>query len=155
MTVWAPRTWRLRSRTVDTANHTLVMGIVNVTPDSFSDGGAFTSRDSSDAIDHEAAIAHARYLVACGADLVDIGGESTRPGASPVDEAEELVRVLPVVAALAGDGIAVSIDTFKPAVAYAAVAAGAEIINDVTGLRQPEMIDAAVETGAGVVIMHM
>jgi dihydropteroate synthase len=130
------------------------MGIVNVTPDSFSDGGTFTAGADGDA-DHDAAIAHARSLVDGGADLIDVGGESTRPGAGPVDAEEELARVLPVVAAMARDGVPVSIDTSKAAVAQAAVAAGAEIINDVTGFRDPQMIDVAVATGAGIVIMHM
>ena len=130
------------------------MGIVNVTPDSFSDGGTF-SDESTGAIDHDAAIGHAQNLVASGADLIDVGGESTRPGAAPIDTAEELERVLPVVASLARDGIPVSIDTSKPEVARAAVEVGAEVINDVTGLRDPQMIGVAVDTGAGVVIMHM
>src|SRR5690606_6835690 len=101
----------------------LVMGVVNVTPDSFSDGGAFA--------DHAAAIAHGLRLAEEGADWIDVGGESTRPGATPVPEAEELRRVLPVVEALAGEGLAVSIDTRKEAVARAAVAAGATLLNDV------------------------
>jgi dihydropteroate synthase len=130
------------------------MGIVNVTPDSFSDGGSFVESAGA-AADHAAAIAHARSLIADGADLIDVGGESTRPGAGSIDTGTELARVLPVVASLAGDGVVVSIDTSKPDVARAAVAAGAEIVNDVTGLRNPEMIDVAAETGAGVVIMHM
>jgi dihydropteroate synthase len=99
------------------------MGVVNVTPDSFSDGGHFA--------DHAAAVAHGRQLVADGADWIDVGGESTRPGAAPVDEAEERRRVLPVVRALAGDGIPVSIDTRKEGVARAAVEAGATLLNDV------------------------
>src|SRR4029450_8815712 len=98
------------------------MGVVNVTPDSFSDVGRF--------LDHDAALAHARALVAQGAHWIDVGGESTRPRADPVPEAEELRRVLPVVEALAGDGVSVSIDTRKAAVAEAAVAAGARRINE-------------------------
>ncbi len=100
------------------------MGVVNVTPDSFSDGGRFA--------DHRAAVAHGRALAAEGADWIDVGGESTRPGAAPVDEAEELRRVVPVVESLAGDGLRVSVDTRKAAVARAAVAAGASLLNDVS-----------------------
>jgi dihydropteroate synthase len=125
------------------------MGIVNVTPDSFSDGGQF--------LDTDAAIAHALQLVADGADLIDIGGESTRPYPEPVGADEELRRVLPVVERLTGEAaVPISIDTSKAAVARAAVDAGAEIINDVTGLAgDPEMVRAALETGAGVCVMHM
>lgn len=123
------------------------MGVVNVTPDSFSDGGAFASP--------EAAIAHGMQLVDAGADIVDVGGESTRPGADPVDEAEERRRIMPVVAALVAEEAVVSIDTSKPGVAAAAVAAGAEIINDVGGLREPGMAEVCIESAAGVVIMHM
>ena len=140
-------TWRLRSRTLDNRDHTLVMGILNVTPDSFSDGGAYD--DLADAIDH------ARRLVADGADIVDVGGESTRPGAAPVPVDVELARVIPVVETLAAEGIVVSIDTSKAEVARRAVDAGAEIVNDVTGLRDPAMVAACVEAGPGVVIMHM
>ena len=118
------------------------MGVVNVTPDSFSDGGRY--------LDPEAAVEHGRALVAQGADWLDVGGESTRPGASPVDEAEELRRVLPVVEALAADGLRVSIDTRKPAVARAAAAAGASLLNDV-GASQGEL---AAELGIGWVAMH-
>lgn len=105
-------------------DRTLVMGVLNVTPDSFSDGGLHE--------DHAAAVAHGRRLVAEGADLVDVGGESTRPGASRVDEAEELRRVLPVVRALAEDGIVVSVDTLRAAVAVESVRAGALVVNDVS-----------------------
>lgn len=124
-----------------------IMGIVNVTPDSFSDGGRFLAS--------EAAIAHARKLMAQGADILDIGGESTRPGAAPVDEAEELDRVIPVVKALAAEGAVVSIDTMKPTVARAAVAAGACIWNDVSALAAPDAVQAAAELGCEVVLMHM
>ncbi len=118
------------------------MGVLNVTPDSFSDGGRFA--------DHSAAIAHGRALDEAGADWIDVGGESTRPGASPVSELEELRRVLPVVEALAGDGLRVSIDTRKPAVARAAVAAGAALINDVgAGLGA-----IAAELGVAWAAMH-
>jgi len=117
------------------------MGIVNVTPDSFSDGGRF--------LDHAAAIAHGLELVAEGADLVDVGGESTRPGAAPVDEATELERVLPVITALAPH-VRVSIDTVKPDVARAAVEAGATLVNDVSCSLDP----VAAELGVGWVAMH-
>jgi dihydropteroate synthase len=125
------------------------MGIVNVTPDSFSDGGTF--------LDVDAAVAHALSLVADGADLLDIGGESTRPGATPVPVAVELERVLPVVRRLVDEtGVPLSIDTHKASVARAAIEAGAEIINDVTGFEgDPAMIGVAVDTGAGLCVMHM
>jgi dihydropteroate synthase len=123
------------------------MGVLNVTPDSFSDGGRYQSLD--------AAIAHGRRLSDEGADIIDVGGESTRPGADPVAAADELAKVLPVVGALAADGIAVSIDTAKPEVAEAAVAAGAVVVNDVTGLANPAMLESVAGSGAGVVIMHM
>ncbi len=125
-----------------------IMGIVNATPDSFSDGGRF--------LEPEAAIAHALRLAGEGADLVDVGGESTRPGADPVPAAEELRRVLPVVAGLRARGFAlpISIDTFKGAVARAAVAAGADLVNDVTGLSDPELGAAVAEAGVPVVLQH-
>ena len=124
------------------------MGVVNVTDDSFSDGGEF--------MDAEAAIAHGRKLADEGAEIIDVGGESTRPGAKPVGEEEELRRVLPVVRALAGDPrFVVSIDTMKSGVAKAALEAGAEIVNDVTGLREAAMRDVVKAAGAGAVIMHM
>jgi len=124
------------------------MGVVNVTPDSFSDGGLY--------LDPRAAIAHGEELVAQGADIVDVGGESTRPGAAPVAVEEELRRVGPVVAGLAGLGIEVSVDTSKAAVAAAALDAGATIVNDVTALRgDPEMAALVAERGAGLVLMHM
>ena len=129
------------------AERPAVMGVLNVTPDSFSDGGEF--------LDTDAAIAHGIALAEEGADLVDVGGESTRPGAEPVDLEEELKRVLPVVEALTAEEIAVSIDTMKPEVARQAVAAGAVAINDVNGLRAPGMLEAAAETRAFVCIMHM
>jgi len=118
------------------------MGVLNVTPDSFSDGGRY--------VDADAAIAHGRSLVAEGADLVDVGGESTRPGADPVDVATELARVLPVVEVLS-DEVRVSIDTRKPEVAEAAVAAGATLVNDVSA----SLAAVAAATGAGWVAMHM
>lgn len=125
-----------------------VMGIVNVTPDSFSDGGAHDTT--------EAAVAHGLQLVAEGADLLDIGGESTRPGAEPVSVDEELRRVIPVIEGLAArTGVPLSIDTFKPEVMRAAVAAGAGMINDIHALRQEGALAAAAELGVPVVLMHM
>ncbi|MCC7155982.1 MAG: dihydropteroate synthase [Bryobacterales bacterium] len=127
---------------------TAIMGILNVTPDSFSDGGRFGG----------AALAaeEGRRMFAAGASIVDVGGESTRPGAAPVSEDAELERVLPVVRLLAGEGGGrVSVDTMKPRVAGACLSAGATLVNDVSGLRDPEMIEAAASHRAGVVIMHM
>lgn len=125
-----------------------VMGIVNVTPDSFSDGGAHDTT--------EAAVAHGLKLVAEGADLLDIGGESTRPGAAPVSIDEELRRVVPVIEQLAArTSVPISIDTFKPEVMRAAVAAGAGMINDIFGLRQEGALEAAADAGVPVVLMHM
>ena len=125
------------------------MGIVNVTPDSFSDGGRWFVA--------ERAVAHGLELVAEGADLLDVGGESTRPGAAPVDEAEELRRVVPVIRSLVGNcGVPVSVDTRRPAVARAAVEAGACIINDIMPFDGDEAMAQVVrETGAGIVLMHM
>jgi dihydropteroate synthase len=124
------------------------MGVVNVTPDSFSDGGRFA--------DPEAAVAHGRALVDAGADLLDIGGESTRPGADPVDPAEELRRILPVVAELASVGVPLSVDTTKAAVAAAAIDAGAIVVNDVSaGRHDPELLAVVAERECGVVLMHM
>jgi dihydropteroate synthase len=125
------------------------MGVVNVTPDSFSDGGRY--------LDAEAAVAHAVRLVEEGADLLDIGAESTRPGADPVDEAEERRRAIPVVTAVAkAVTVPISIDTSKAAVAQAALDAGAVLVNDVTALRgDPAMVEVIVRTGAGIVLMHM
>ena len=124
-----------------------VMGILNVTPDSFSDGGRF--------LDRTLAIAHARAMLADGADLVDVGGESTRPGAVPVGEAEEIDRVVPVIEALVSDGAIVSVDTMKPAVMRAAIAAGASMVNDVRALREPGALEAVAQGGAAVCLMHM
>ena len=124
-----------------------VMGIVNVTPDSFSDGGLW--------LDPEKAIAHGIELVEQGADLVDVGGESTRPGAKRVTEEEELRRVVPVITGLAAAGVVVSVDTMRAAVAEAAVAAGAKVINDVSGGRaDADMVKVAAETGVPFVVMH-
>lgn len=125
-----------------------VMGIVNVTPDSFSDGGRF--------LDAQAAIAHGSELLAQGADLLDIGGESTRPGAAPVDAGEELRRVLPVVEGLVGTGVPLSVDTSKASVAAAVLAAGATVVNDVSaGSTDPDMFGVVADAGAGIVLMHM
>jgi dihydropteroate synthase len=126
-----------------------VMGVLNVTPDSFSDGGAF--------LDPAAAVAHAERMAGEGADLVDVGGESTRPGAAPVPAAEELRRVMPVIERLAEHGgIPMSIDTSKAAVARAATGAGAVLVNDVTALRgDPGMAAAVAESGADLCLVHM
>jgi dihydropteroate synthase len=141
--------WQLRTRTLNLPQRPLLMGIVNVTPDSFSDGGRYRGVD--------AAVAQGLQLVADGADLLDIGGESTRPYAEPVSATEELERVLPVVEELARQvQIPLSIDTSKAFVARAAISAGAEIINDVTGLEgDAAMVGLAIETGVGVCAMHM
>ncbi|MFF3711328.1 dihydropteroate synthase [Streptomyces phaeochromogenes] len=124
-----------------------VMGVVNVTPDSFSDGGHW--------FDTTAAVKHGLDLVAEGADLVDVGGESTRPGAARVDEAEELKRVIPVVRGLASEGVTVSVDTMRASVAERSLAAGAVLVNDVSGgLADPAMIPAVAAAGAPFVVMH-
>lgn len=125
----------------------LIMGIVNTTPDSFSDGGA--------CFDAGAAIAHALKLAEDGAAILDVGGESTRPGAQPVPLAEELRRVLPVVEALAGQGLPVSVDTRKPEVMRAALALGAVMINDVSALQVPGALQAVADSDAAVCLMHM
>lgn len=130
-----------------TRQHTSIMGVVNVTPDSFSDGGRFT--------DVDAAVARGRELAAAGADVVDVGGESTRPGSSRPEEQEERERVLPVVSALAQLGYAVSVDTMRASVAQAALEAGAVLVNDVSGgLGDPEMGPMVAQTGARYVVMH-
>lgn len=141
--------WRCGARTFDLTKKTLVMGIVNVTPDSFSDGGRFAQT--------EVAVEHGLRLAEEGADILDIGGESTRPGSDPVTLEEELRRVIPVIERLrAATSAAISIDTLKAEVARQAVAAGAEIINDITALEgDPAMAEAAARSGAGVVLMHM
>lgn len=126
------------------------MGILNVTPDSFSDGGRYTTL--------EKAVKHAQAMLSEGADILDVGGESTRPGSKPVSTEEELRRVIPVIEALCGtvDDVVVSVDTSKAEVAKEAISAGAHIINDVSALtRDPAMTDLAADTGAGVVLMHM
>ena len=124
----------------------VVFGVLNVTPDSFSDGGRY--------LGHDAAIGHGQVLVQEGADVIDVGGESTRPGAKPVAPDEELARVLPVVEDLVAGGIRVSIDTRRASVAAAAVAAGATIINDVDGGRDPGLLRVAADSGADLVLMH-
>jgi len=130
-----------------TADRTLVIGILNVTPDSFSDGGRFLAAD--------AAIAHGLSLARNGADLVDVGGESTRPGATPVTREEELRRVIDVVRALSEAGVAVSIDTMHAQVAQAAVEAGAVLVNDVSGaLADPDMAATVAALGVDMVAMH-
>lgn len=138
-----------RDRLIQWGDCPLIMGIVNVTPDSFFDGGRFT--------DPEAAMAHAVQLVEEGADLLDIGAESTRPGSFSIDEAEELRRLIPVVAAVAkAVKVPISVDTSKAVVARAAVDTGAVIINDVTALRgDPAMAEVVAESRAGLVLMHM
>lgn len=125
----------------------LVMGIVNVTPDSFSDGGQHDDTDS--------AMAHARQLIEEGAQILDLGGESTRPGADPVSVADELSRLLPVIEALRDCGVPLSIDTFKPEVMRATLDAGADMINDIYGFRQPGAIEAVAQSRCGLCVMHM
>ena len=138
-----------KDRLIEFPGRPLLMGVVNVTPDSFSDGGRY--------LDAEAAVTHAIQLVEEGADLLDIGAESTRPGADPVDEAEELHRAIPVVTAVArAVTVPISIDTSKASVAQAALDAGAVLVNDVTALRgDPAMAEVIARTGAGIVLMHM
>lgn len=142
-------TRQVKGRLLEFSDHPLIMGVVNVTPDSFFDGGRF--------FDAAAAVAHALRLVEEGADLLDIGAESTRPGADVVNEAEECRRAIPVVTAVAkAVTIPVSIDTSKAAVARAALDAGASLVNDVTALRgDSAMADLIAKTGAGIVLMHM
>nr|WP_042626482.1 dihydropteroate synthase [Burkholderia plantarii] len=125
----------------------LVMGILNVTPDSFSDGGRYVARD--------AALRQAERMLADGADLIDIGGESTRPGAPPVPLDEELARVVPIVEALQAMNVPLSIDTYKPDVMRATLVAGADLINDIRGFRQPGAIEAVSGANCGLCAMHM
>ena len=143
------KTWRLKTRTIKFGNIPCIMGIVNVTPDSFSDGGNYSDQD--------AAVAHGLRLTNDGADILDIGGESTRPYSDPVSSEEELSRVIPVIERLAATtDLPISIDTSKAEVARAALDAGAEIINDVTGLEADQaMIEVALQSGAGICAMHM
>lgn len=129
------------------AKTTQIMGVLNVTPDSFSDGGLW--------FDHDRALAHGLELMAAGADIIDVGGESTRPGSARVDEAEELRRVVPVVRELAAAGAVISVDTMRARVAAESLAAGAHIINDVSaGQSDPTMLSVAAESGAPMVLMH-
>ena len=141
--------WQCRDCTVVLGRHTLVMGILNVTPDSFSDGGDYPAPS--------AAADRALEMVAQGADIIDIGGESTRPGADPVPAGEEIRRVVPVIKKIREQSdILVSIDTMKAETASRALEAGADIINDVSAFEaDPRMVDVAAETQAGVVLMHM
>jgi dihydropteroate synthase len=125
----------------------LIMGILNVTPDSFSDGGRFVAR--------EAALARAEAMIRDGADIIDIGGESTRPGAPPVPLDEELERVIPVIEALRAAGVPLSIDTYKPAVMRAALNAGADMVNDIWGFRREGALDAVRDSACGLCVMHM
>jgi dihydropteroate synthase len=138
--------WQLRTRALDLSDG-ILMGVLNVTPDSFSDGGLHLL--ASDAV------AAGRAMIGQGANVIDVGGESTRPGSEPVSTQDELTRVMPVIEALASEGAVVSVDTSKPEVARAAIAAGAEVVNDVTAASSPEMISVLGESGAGVILMHM
>jgi len=140
--------WHLRDRVIEFGSQPLVMGIVNLTPDSFSDGGKI--------LNSPAAVDYALKLAAEGADILDLGGESTRPGAEHVPLNVELRRVLPVLEKLARSSqVPISVDTMKPEVARACLEAGASIVNDVSGFREPGMIAAAAEHRAGVIVMHM
>lgn len=142
-----PETWTIGRRSLD-LTRPCIMGILNVTPDSFSDGNSFFNR--------EKAVDRALEMEAEGADIIDIGGESTRPNAAPVDEQEELRRVIPVIETLAGRlKIPISIDTYKASVARAALAAGAEIVNDISGLSfDSRMAEVVAAAGSGLVVMH-
>jgi dihydropteroate synthase len=141
------REWKLARRSLQYGERTLLMGVLNVTPDSFSDGGKFFSPDL--------AVAHAEHMIAEGADIIDVGGESTRPGSEFVSEEEELRRVIPVIEKLANSSVPISIDTTKPSVARAACEAGAEIINDISGLRfDPALAAVAKSMRAGLLLMH-
>jgi dihydropteroate synthase len=141
--------WRCRDHRIACGLRTLLIGVVNVTPDSFSDGGLH--------LDAEAAVAHGLELAEEGADVLDVGGESTRPGAEPVPAADEIARVVPVVDRLAAKlpDVPISVDTRKPEVARAALEAGASIVNDVGAGTEPGMFEAAREAGAGMILMHM
>jgi dihydropteroate synthase len=141
--------WRVGERAIDCSERTLVMGVVNVTPDSFSDGGRYVAP--------AAAIARGVEMVAEGADVVDVGGESTRPGSDPVPAGDEIERVVPVISALAREipAVPISIDTRKAGVAAAAIDAGASVVNDVSGGRDPGMFDVVREREAALVLMHM
>jgi dihydropteroate synthase len=136
-------------KSLDLGSRTHIMGILNVTPDSFSDGGLYA--------DTGKALAHAREMAAAGADIIDIGGESTRPGAQPLSEDEELRRIVPIIERLAAElSIPISVDTYKSNVAKKALGAGASIVNDISGLRfSPDMAQLAADHGAAVIIMHI
>jgi dihydropteroate synthase len=139
--------WKIGRRALAFGERTLVMGVLNVTPDSFSDGGQFLSLDE--------ALAHAEQMIIDGANIIDVGGESTRPGANFVSAEEELCRVIPVIERLANLPVPISIDTTKTEVARVALRAGAEIVNDISGLRfDPELATVAAEANAGLVLMH-
>jgi len=143
-----PVNWRIRGIKHDLSRQGMVMGILNVTPDSFSDGGQF--------VDHDKAERHGLAMIADGAQIIDVGGESTRPGAQPVGLDDELSRVLPVIERLRGQSdVIISIDTMKAEVAKQAVAAGADIINDVSGLREQAMLEVAARSEAALIVMHM
>ncbi|HEY6874410.1 MAG TPA: dihydropteroate synthase [Geobacteraceae bacterium] len=143
-----PRIWKIGKRTLDLSRRPCIMGVLNVTPDSFSDGNRFSAADE--------AVERALAMQEEGADIIDIGGESTRPGACPVDQDEELRRIMPVLERLAGElAVPVSVDTFKSAVAKEALAAGAEIVNDISGLTFDERMAMVVASAdAGLVLMH-
>ncbi len=136
--------YRLR---VDATSRPLVMGILNVTPDSFSDAGKYHALDS--------AISHAEEMITAGVDIIDIGGESTRPGSQPVSLMDELARVMPLVYALRDCGKPLSIDTYKPEVMREAIAAGADMINDINGFRAPGALEAVAELDCALCVMHM
>lgn len=140
--------WTCKGRVLDVFKRVHVMGILNVTPDSFSDGGLF--------LETERALSRAHQMIAEGVEIIDVGGESTRPGAEPVETEEELRRVIPVVKGLAELDITISIDTTKSKVAEAAIEAGAHIVNDVSAMRMdPLMSKVVASSGAGLVLMHM
>ena len=140
--------WRVRHQELDLSKKGRIMGILNITPDSFSDGGDFLKIDT--------AVNHALRMIQEGAEIIDIGGESTRPGSLPVSTAEELKRTIPVIQALRKKTQAlISIDTSKPEVASQAIEAGVDIVNDVTGLSNPAMIEACASSNVGLVCMHM
>jgi dihydropteroate synthase len=142
------RRWKIRGEVIDLSRRGLIMGILNVTPDSFSDGGEFYLTD--------AAVSRGLQMIEEGADIIDVGGESTRPGADPISAEEELRRILPVIQRLRERSDAtLSIDTSKVAVAEAALGAGAAVVNDVTGGRDDKMMSLVAESGAGFIIMHM
>ena len=138
-----------REKVLDLGNHTHIMGVLNVTPDSFSDGGRFA--------DEHKALSRAREMAAAGADIIDIGGESTRPGAEPLAEEEELRRIIPLIERLSKElAVPLSVDTYKASVAKKALEAGASIVNDISGLRfSPDMAKVVADYGAAVIIMHI